>query len=116
MTFGLSRDDVGRFLPTYIKNNLYENDPFQTIDEAGVGKLIKMSSDAGKDCAQETAHGKKTLFKTGVCGEHGGDPASVKFFHRIGLDYVSCSPFRVPLARLASAQAVIEEESKATKK
>ncbi len=113
MTFGLSRDDVGRFLPTYIKSGIYENDPFQTIDEAGVGQLIQMSATAAK--SHSAANGVPH-FKAGVCGEHGGDPVSVKFFSRIGLDYVSCSPFRVPLARLAAAQAVVEDEMKAAEK
>lgn len=112
MTYGFSRDDVGSYLPTYLKKGILERDPFDTIDEKGVGKLIEMSAAAGRQVAMAN---KNMKFKAGVCGEHGGDPTSVKFFSNIGLDYVSCSPFRVPLARLAAAQAVIEEESKKSK-
>jgi len=113
MTYGLSRDDVGRFLPTYLKQGLFDVDPFQTIDEKGVGDLICRSAATGKTEALAIGNNK---FKAGVCGEHGGDPTSVRFFSRIGLDYVSCSPFRVPLARLAAAQAVIEQEKEFVKK
>lgn len=106
MTYGFSRDDVGSYLPTYIKKGILESDPFETIDEKGVGALIEMSTVAGRKHSMETGN---TRFKAGVCGEHGGDPVSVRFFNKIGLDYVSCSPFRVPIARLAAAQAVIEQ-------
>lgn len=121
MTFGISRDDVGKFMPTYVKQGIFKTDPFETIDEAGVGYLIHTSFLAGKEHARKLAEASgtstlrptSTAFKAGVCGEHGGDPASVKYFSRIGLDYVSCSPFRVPLARLAAAQAVIEKKGTA---
>ena len=104
MTFGFSRDDVGGYLPTYLKQGLLEADPFETIDTQAVGKLIKDSAHAGR--AVKTAQNE--FFKAGVCGEHGGDPRSVKFFVRAGMDYVSCSPFRVPVARLAAAQVAVE--------
>lgn len=107
MTFGFSRDDVGGYLPTYIKKGLLDRDPFETIDEAGVGSLIKSSAQIGKKAFQE---GQIPAFKCGVCGEHGGDPTSVRFFVKSQMDYVSCSPFRVPVARLAAAQSVIEME------
>ncbi len=103
MTFGYSRDDVNTFLPDYLRHELLEGDPFQSIDQAGVGALVKMGVEKGR----ATNPG----LKVGVCGEHGGDPKSVHFFHRAGLDYVSCSPYRVPIARLAAAQAVIMAES-----
>lgn len=108
MTFGFSRDDVGSYLPTYLKRGLLDEDPFEVIDEVGVGKLITMSTAAGRKVATETFR----PFKAGVCGEHGGDPKSVRFFIRSGLDYISCSPFRIPVARLAAAQCVIEDELK----
>jgi pyruvate,orthophosphate dikinase len=101
MTFGYSRDDAGVFLPEYIKKELLERDPFQTIDFGGVGKLIRMGVQLGR---QTNAN-----LKCGICGEHGGDPKSVEFCHTVGLDYVSCSPFRVPIARLAAAHAAIKE-------
>ncbi|MCC6360296.1 MAG: pyruvate, phosphate dikinase [Phycisphaerales bacterium] len=104
MTMGLSRDDAGRFLPDYVdqaKAAIFADDPFQSIDQDGVGRLVRMAIEEGRD-----ARGK---LKIGICGEHGGDPASVKFCHRVGMDYVSCSPYRVPIARLAAAQAVIDE-------
>jgi len=100
MTMGFSRDDSGKFLPSYLKDGLYERDPFQSIDQKGVGLLVKMAVEKGRSV--------RPGIKLGVCGEHGGDPASIDFFHRSGLDYVSCSPFRVPIARLAAAQAAIE--------
>lgn len=106
MTYGFSRDDVGSFLPTYLKKNILDADPFETIDEKGVGALISLSTKEGRDEADKIGTDN---FKMGVCGEHGGDPRSVKFFHKLGHKYVSCSPFRVPLARLAAAQAVIED-------
>ncbi len=98
-TFGFSRDDIGGFLPTYLRNDILPADPFQTIDQNGVGRLVAMGVQKGR----ATSPG----LKIGVCGEHGGDPASIDFFHRTGLDYVSCSPFRVPIARLAAAQAAV---------
>jgi pyruvate, orthophosphate dikinase len=107
MTFGFSRDDAGTFLPVYLKNGILEHDPFETIDEKGVGELIRQSAEAGRKAAMDNGNHH---FKAGICGEHGGDPHSVKFFARMGLEYVSCSPFRVPLARLAAAQAVAEDE------
>lgn len=100
MTFGYSRDDAGKFLEDYKEAGILEQDPFQTIDQIGVGKLVETAVKLGKD-AKEHLH-------LGVCGEHGGDPASIEFFHKTGLDYVSCSPFRVPVARLAAAQATIK--------
>jgi pyruvate,orthophosphate dikinase len=103
-TFGLSRDDAGRFLPFYIERGILENDPFITIDQNGIGAMMKMGIDKGRKV-------KKKL-KMGICGEHGGDPKSVEFCHKIGLDYVSCSPYRVPIARLAAAQATLKEKTK----
>lgn len=102
MTLGFSRDDAGRFLPDYLKAGIYEHDPFRSIDTKGVGLLVEQAVKAGKAA--------RPGLEVGVCGEHGGDPASVAFFHRIGLDYVSCSPFRVPIARLAAAQAALEQQ------
>jgi pyruvate,orthophosphate dikinase len=99
MTMGFSRDDAGKFLPDYLKSGMYEQDPFRSIDQKGVGLLVEMAVQKGKAARPD--------IEVGVCGEHGGDPASVGFFHRVGLDYVSCSPFRVPIARLAAAQAAI---------
>jgi len=98
-TLGLSRDDAGRFLPLYVENGMLADDPFQTIDEEGVGKLIRIAMESGR----KTRPG----MKAGICGEHGGDPKSIAFVHRTGLDYVSCSPFRVPIARLAAGQAAL---------
>jgi pyruvate,orthophosphate dikinase len=102
MTLGFSRDDVGKFLPDYIKKNILEKDPFQTLDQDGVGQLVKMAVEKGRSV--------KPKLKIGICGEHGGDPESIYFCHKLGLDYVSCSPFRVPIARLAAAHAVLREE------
>ena len=99
MTFGYSRDDVSKFLPTYLERGILKHDPFQVLDQAGVGQLIEMSVQRGRATRPE--------LKVGICGEHGGDPSSVDFFHRKDLDYVSCSPFRVPIARLAAAQAAL---------
>ena len=99
MTFGFSRDDAGKFLDAYYETKIYENDPFARIDMEGVGKLVEMSVELGRQTRPD--------IKLGICGEHGGDPASVEFCHRTGLNYVSCSPFRVPIARLAAAQAAL---------
>ena len=101
MTFGFSRDDAGKFLPAYYDNKIYESDPFARLDQVGVGKLVKMAAKLGRETRPE--------LHLGICGEHGGDPSSVEFCHKVGLDYVSCSPFRVPIARLAAAQAAIKE-------
>ena len=102
MTFGFSRDDAGKFLNAYYDAKIFENDPFAKLDQKGVGKLMKMAIDLGKPV--------NSALHCGICGEHGGDPTSVEFCHEIGLDYVSCSPFRVPIARLAAAQAAIKEQ------
>ena len=99
MTMGFSRDDAGKFLPIYLKKGMYEHDPFQSIDQKGVGQLVEMAVQKGRAA--------RPHIELGVCGEHGGDPASIDFFYRAGLDYVSCSPFRVPIARLAATQAAI---------
>ena len=99
MTFGFSRDDAGKFLGAYYEKKIYENDPFAKIDQTGVGKLVKMACELGRSTRPD--------IKLGICGEHGGDPSTVEFCHKIGLTYVSCSPFRVPIARLAAAQAAI---------
>ncbi|NQT95123.1 MAG: pyruvate, phosphate dikinase [Candidatus Omnitrophica bacterium] len=101
MGFGFSRDDVGKFLPSYIEDGILEQDPFASLDKAGIGELVKIAVEKGRSV--------KPDLKIGICGEHGGDPASVEFCHRIGLDYVSCSPFRVPVARLAAAHAVLKK-------
>ena len=103
MTFGFSRDDAGKFLGAYYDKKIYENDPFAKVDQTGVGKLVKMAAQLGRSTRPD--------LHLGVCGEHGGDPSSVEFFHKVGLDYVSCSPFRVPIARLAAAQAAIRDDS-----
>ena len=102
MTFGFSRDDIGAFMNDYLENKLLDADPFQTIDIESVGKLIDIGVQGGRSTNPK--------LKVGICGEHGGDPASVEFCHKIGMDYVSCSPFRVPIARLAAAQAAIKAE------
>ena len=107
MTFGFSRDDAGKFLDYYYENKIYESDPFAHIDQKGVGKLVEMATEKGR-AVNPHLH-------VGICGEHGGDPTSVEFCHRTGLDYVSCSPFRVPIARLAAAQAAIKEKRAAAK-
>jgi pyruvate,orthophosphate dikinase len=100
MTFGFSRDDAGKFLDAYYQNKIYEIDPFAKLDQAGVGELVKMAVQKGKSVRPD--------IKLGICGEHGGEPSSVEFCHNVGLNYVSCSPFRVPIARLAAAQAAIK--------
>ena len=102
MTFGFSRDDAGKFLDAYYANKIYESDPFAKLDQNGVGKLVEMAAEKGRQTRPE--------LKLGICGEHGGDPASVEFCHKVGLTYVSCSPFRVPIARLAAAQAAINNK------
>ncbi len=101
-TFGMSRDDAGRFLPLYVEQKLLKDDPFEVLDQEGVGQLVRMGVERGRSTRPD--------LKTGICGEHGGEPESVKFCHRVGLDYVSCSPYRVVIARLAAAQAVLEEQ------
>ena len=100
MTYGFSRDDAGKFLQAYYDAKIFENDPFARLDQSGVGKLMEMAIKLGKDVNPK--------LHIGICGEHGGDPTSVEFCDSIGLDYVSCSPFRVPIARLAAAQAAIK--------
>ena len=102
MTFGYSRDDVGTFVPEYVEREILDRDPFQVLDQDGVGQLVKMGIERGRST--------KSDLKVGICGEHGGEPSSVKFCYRVGMDYVSCSPFRVPVARLAAAQVAIEKE------
>jgi pyruvate,orthophosphate dikinase len=100
MTFGFSRDDVeSRMMPAYLEQGLLRRNPFDTIDQEGVGELVRLAAERGRDA--------KPKLKLGVCGEHGGDPESIDLFYRVGLDYVSCSPFRVPIARLAAAQAIL---------
>ena len=101
-TLGLSRDDAGRFLGSYVSHGLFARDPFVTLDQIGVGSLVKTAVDLGRS--------KKSDLKTGICGEHGGDPASIEFFHKVGLNYVSCSPYRVPIARLAAAHAILKQK------
>ncbi|MCX8013142.1 MAG: pyruvate, phosphate dikinase, partial [Rectinema sp.] len=110
MTLGLSRDDAGKFLPDYVdekKAGIFKADPFQSLDQEGVGMLVRMGIEKGRTT--------RPKLKVGICGEHGGDPASVKFCHRVGMNYVSSSPFRVPISRLAAAQAVIEDSMAAKK-
>ena len=101
MTFGFSRDDAAKFLGAYYENKIYEFDPFAKLDQTGVGALVKMAAEAGRKTRPD--------IHLGICGEHGGDPSSIEFCHKVGLDYVSCSPFRVPIARLAAAQAAIAD-------
>ena len=102
MTYGFSRDDAGKFLDAYYDAKIFENDPFAKLDQTGVGKLMEMAISLGKTV--------RPSLHVGICGEHGGDPTSVEYCHKIGLNYVSCSPFRVPIARLAAAQAAIKDE------
>ena len=104
MTFGFSRDDAGKFLDSYYQNKIYEIDPFAKLDQTGVGALVRMAAEKGRST--------KADLKLGICGEHGGEPSSIEFCHNVGLDYVSCSPYRVPIARLAAAQAAIKESQK----
>jgi pyruvate,orthophosphate dikinase len=104
MTFGFSRDDAGKFLSAYYDTKIYEADPFAKLDQTGVGQLVEMAAKKGKATRPD--------IKLGICGEHGGDPSSVEFCHKVGLTYVSCSPFRVPIARLAAAQAAIKNPRK----
>jgi len=103
MTMGFSRDDSSKFIKVYLEKKILAADPFQTLDQNGVGQLVQMAVEKGRKT-------KKNL-KVGICGEHGGDPESIKFCHRAGLNYVSCSPYRVPIARLSAAQAAIEEKA-----
>jgi pyruvate,orthophosphate dikinase len=107
MTFGYSRDDVGKFLPSYVEKGILKYDPFEVIDREGVGKLVTMTVDAARSAPASIVQ------KCGVCGEHGGNPQSIEFFQQSGLDYVSCSPFRVLIARLAAAQAAVTDEDAA---
>ena len=102
-TYGLSRDDAGAFLQVYREKGVVKNDPFVTLDQRGVGELVKIGTQRGRATRAD--------LKVGICGEHGGDPASIRFFHHAGLDYVSCSPYRVPIARLAAAQAALGVEA-----
>ena len=102
MTFGFSRDDAGKFLDSYYKAKIYESDPFARLDQTGVGQLVQMAAEKGRKTRPD--------IKLGICGEHGGDPSSIEFCHRVGLNYVSCSPFRVPIARLAAAQAALNNK------
>ncbi len=104
LTFGFSRDDIGAFMPAYIDQKILPIDPFQTLDQRGVGQLVEMGTAKGRKARKEKHGGH---LKVGICGEHGGDPDSVAFCHKVGMDYVSCSPFRVPIARLAAAQAAL---------
>ena len=103
MTFGFSRDDAAKFLGAYYENKIYEFDPFAKLDQVGVGRMIEMAVTLGRKTRPD--------IKLGICGEHGGDPSSIEFCHKLGLNYVSCSPFRVPIARLAAAQAAINEKN-----
>ena len=103
LTFGFSRDDAGKFLNDYYQKQIFEHDPFARIDQHGVGKLVEIAANKGRSVRSDIS--------LGICGEHGGDPSSIEFCHRIGLNYVSCSPFRVPIARLAAAQAAIKNQN-----
>ena len=107
LTFGLSRDDAGKILRDYMDKNIFECDPTARLDQKAVGELVKIAVERGRKTRPD--------IKLGICGEHGGDPSSIEFCHRVGLNYVSCSPFRVPIARLAAAQAVIKDQKKKNK-
>jgi pyruvate,orthophosphate dikinase len=107
MTFGFSRDDISSFMPTYMEQKILKVDPFQTLDATGVGKLIEWGDATGRAARKEQGF----ELKVGICGEHGGDPESVAFCHKVGMDYVSCSPFRVPIARLAAARAAVTQKT-----
>jgi pyruvate,orthophosphate dikinase len=100
MTFGYSRDDAGKFLPIYLAKGILKSDPFQILDQEGVGQLVRMGTERGRKT--------RPMLKVGICGEHGGEPSSVEFCHSVGMNYVSCSPFRVPIARVAAAQAALK--------
>ena len=102
MAFGYSRDDAGKFLAEYLKKGILTEDPFQVLDQSGVGQLVEMAVEKGRSTNKD--------LKIGICGEHGGEPKSVAFCHRIGMDYVSCSPYRVPIARLAAAQEALRNK------
>jgi pyruvate,orthophosphate dikinase len=102
MTYGFSRDDVGAFVPGYLAKKIIPVDPFQILDQSGVGQLIQMGVERGRKARKD--------LKVGICGEHGGEPSSVMFCHSVGMNYVSCSPYRIPIARLAAAQAVVNEK------
>ena len=102
LTFGYSRDDAGKFLPEYVAQGILADDPFQSLDQEGTGQLVRLGTERGRSTRPQS-------LKVGICGEHGGDPSSVGFCHEVGLDYVSCSPYRVPIARLAAAQAALAE-------
>jgi len=104
MGFGFSRDDIGGFLPDYLEKGILPEDPFQSIDQKGIGEIIKLGIERGRSTNKK--------LEVGICGEHGGEAKSVEFCHKVGMDYVSCSPFRVPIARLAAAQAVLKEKKK----
>ena len=106
MTFGFSRDDAGKFLDAYYEKKIYENDPFARLDQAGVGKLVETAVTLGRQA--------RPTIKLGICGEHGGDPSSIDFCQRVGLDYVSCSPFRVPIARLEAGRAAAGDDPETT--
>jgi pyruvate,orthophosphate dikinase len=103
-TFGMSRDDAGRFLPLYVERKLLKDDPFQVLDQEGVGQLVRIGTERGRST--------RGNLKVGICGEHGGEPSSVAFCHKVGLNYVSCSPYRVPIARLAAAQAALGDTTR----
>jgi pyruvate,orthophosphate dikinase len=107
-TFGFSRDDVeGKFMARYLEDKILVENPFESLDESGVGELVQLACERGRKARDD--------IKLGICGEHGGDPSSVEFFHRVGLDYVSCSPYRVPIARLAAAHAALGDREEASK-
>ena len=108
MSMGFSRDDASKFLTYYVTHGILEKDPFISLDQTGVGQLVRMGTEKGRSVNEK--------LKVGICGEHGGDPSSIDFCHEVGLDYVSCSPFRVPIARLAAAQATIRRKGKGSKK